>query len=137
YPELLALQQRGGFRSIMAAPLLLGDDPIGVIAVSRLEVRPFTEREIALLETFADQAVIAISNADLFQQLQERNRSLSDALERETATSEILRVISQAPTDLPKVLNAIAETAARLSDSRFTIIQRLEGDYLVTAGLHA
>jgi GAF domain-containing protein/DNA-binding response OmpR family regulator len=120
-----------GFRTIAATPLLRRGEPIGVISVRRAEARPFSPGQIALLETFADQAVIAIENARLFDELQDRNRELTEALEQQTVTSEVLRVISSAPTDLPRVLTAVVEAAARLCEAPDILLQRgsLDGVY--------
>ena len=86
--------RRIGVKTNLSTPLLLGASPVGVIAIRRLKVRPFTAKQIALLKTFADQAAIAIENARLSQQLEARNRDLTEALEQQTATTDILRVIS-------------------------------------------
>src|SRR5207249_4168033 len=117
-------------RTVLATPLLREDAPIGAIHVRRTEVRPFTEKQIALLKTFAAQAVIAIENVRLFQELQVRNRDLTEALEQQTATSEILGVIASSPTDLQPVLNAIVENATRLCDAKDVSIGLVEGGVL-------
>jgi signal transduction histidine kinase len=130
YPESRARQQISGSRTILVTPLLREGVSIGAIMIRRTEVRPFTPAQIKLLETFADQAVIAIENVRLFQELQARNRDLSEALEQQTATSEILRVIASSPTDLQPVLDTVAESAARLCDSQDAQIYRVDGEMM-------
>src|SRR5258705_13397818 len=88
--------------------------PIGAILHRRIDAQPFTDRQVALLQTFADQAVIAIENVRLFTELQVRNRQLTESLAQQTATSEILRVISSSPTDVQPVFDTIVRSAARL-----------------------
>ena len=115
-------------RTNVAVPLLKEDNLIGAIAIHRTEVRPFTDQQIRLLETFADQAVIAIENVRLFKELQIRNRDLTEALEQQTATSEILRVIASSPTDIQPVLNTVAVSSARLCEATDAQIRLIEDD---------
>jgi GAF domain-containing protein len=117
-----------GHRTMLATPLLREGSAIGAIFVRRTEVRPFSERQIALLQTFADQAVIAVENVRLFKELQVRNRDLTVALEQQTATSEILGVISSSPTDIQPVFDTIMRSAVRLSGARFGSISRFDGE---------
>ena len=110
--------------------MLRGNNPIGAITVWHADVGPFTQKHVALLQTFADQAVIAIENARLFQELEARNRDLSEALEQQTATSQILGVIASSPTDIQPVLDVVAENAARLCEATDAVIHRIDGDKL-------
>ena len=110
-------------RTLLAVPLRQKGELIGTLMARRGEVRPFTPTQIKLLETFADQAVIAIENVRLFQELKE-------SLEQQTATSEILGVIASSPTDIQPVLDVVAENAARLCDAKDAVIRRVDGDKL-------
>jgi GAF domain-containing protein len=130
YPEAAPFQERTGSRTFLSAPMLRGGNPIGAINIRRTEVRPFAEKQIKLLETFAAQAVIAIENVRLFQELQARNRDLTEALEQQTATGEILRVIASSPTDIQPVLDTVAANAARLCDASDAVVFRIVGDVL-------
>ena len=117
-----------GMRTNLAVPLLKENNLIGAIAIHRREVRPFTENQIRLLETFADQAVIAIENVRLFKELQARNRDLSEALEQQTATSEVLRVIASSPTELQPVLDTLLANAVKLSGASKGHIRQHAGE---------
>ena len=131
FPEAVSAVERMGGRTILAAPLLREGVAIGVIFIRRTEVRPFTEKQIALLETFAAQAVIAIENVRLFKELQERNAELREALEHQTATAEVLGIISRSPTDVQPVLDAIVESAARVCGIDDVVLRLREGNVMV------
>jgi signal transduction histidine kinase len=121
--EFPGLGVSSGFRSYLSTPLRLQEEFIGELEARRLEVHPFTPAQIKLLETFADQAVIAIENVRLFNELKE-------SLEQQTATSEILGVIASSPTDIQPVLDVVTENAARLCDATDAVIHRIDGDKL-------
>src|SRR5215468_7069063 len=125
-----------GTRTILATPLIREGVSIGAVVVRRQEVRAFSEKHIALLKTFADQAVIAIENVRLFKEIQERNAELHEALEHQTATSEILRVIASSPTDIQPVLDTVAENAAKLCDATDAAISRVDGDLARTVAMY-
>src|SRR5262245_34172753 len=124
-----------GFRSGLAVPMRRNGNVIGAIGVGRVVGGPFSDREIALLQTFADQAVIAIENVRLFKELEGRNRDVTTALDRQTATSEILRVISSSPTDVQPVFDAILRSGVTLCDAVFGAVFRLEGDLVYLVGI--
>jgi GAF domain-containing protein len=118
------------FRSVLSVPMLRDDQAIGTITIYRDVARPFPDVQVELLKTFAEQAVIAIENVRLFTELETRNRALTEALEQQTATSEILRVISQSQTDVQPVFDTIAENALRLCDADFSALFRFDGELI-------
>ena len=120
----------GNFRTILGVPLLREGIPIGLFLLHRAAVRPFTEKQIKLVETFADQAVIAIENVRLFEAEQQRSRELTESLEQQTATSEVLQVISSSPGDVEPVFQAMLENAVRICDATFGNIYRWDGENL-------
>ena len=130
------LAQAVTYRSILAVPMLRDGHPIGTIAVARAQVGLFSTGQIALLQTFADQAVIAIENVRLFEAEQQRTRELSQALEQQTATSEVLQVISSSPGDLEPVFASMLRSAARICDANFGNIFRWDGEVLHLAATY-
>ena len=113
------LQRAIKYRTFMAVPILKDGSAIGVIGCARREVRPFTAGQIGLVKTFADQAVIAIENVRLFDEVQARTGELSEALEQQTATSEVLGVISRSPGQLEPVFQTMLENAVRICEAKF------------------
>ena len=126
----------GPYRTVLAVPLLRQGVPIGAIALTQSNVRPFTEKQIKLVKTFADQAVIAIENTRLFEAEQQRTRELSESLEQQTATSEVLKVISGSPGELGPVFQAMLENAVRLCSAKFGVLALSEGDAFRAVALH-
>src|ERR1019366_5814254 len=117
-------------RTILGVPILKGDNLLGIIMIYRLEVNPFADKQIALVETFADQAAIAIENVRLFQAEQQRTQELTESLEQNTATSEVLQVISSSPGDLEPVFSTMLANAVRICDAKFGNIYRWENQAL-------
>jgi two-component system NtrC family sensor kinase len=132
-------QRIARIQSGLGVPLMREGTPIGVIALWRSRVRPFTDKQIELVTTFADQAVIAIENVRLFDEVQARTRDLSEALEQQTATSEVLRVISSSPGELEPVFQAMLENAVRICEAKFGVMFRFDSDvaYVVAMELRS
>ena len=133
---MLEMQQKAGFRTVLAVPLLREGRPIGVIGLLRSEVRPFTDNQIALVMTFAAQAMIAIENTRLLNDLRQRTNDLTEALERQTATSEVLRVISSSPGDLEPVFRTMLQNAVHICNAKAGNIYRWENDGLQLVASH-
>ena len=130
------MSRRMGHRSIVSVPLLRENESIGAIVLRRIEVQPFSDKQIALLQTFADQAVIAIGNVLLFEQVQAKTRDLTEALTYQTGSSNILRVIASSPTDVKPVLTAIVESACALCEADDALATLRDGDELVFQAQH-
>src|SRR5262249_27206126 len=136
FPEGSENARRLGHRTALAVPLMRDGIAIGTISLRRREAQLFTSRQVALLQTFADQAVIAIENARLLEELQARNAELTESLGQQTATGEILGVIARSPTNLQPVLDTVAESAARLCEAVDAAIFRLDGERLLLVAHH-
>src|SRR5262245_14362382 len=135
YPQSGDLARRFGIRTLLAVPLIHAGEAIGAIAIRRTEVRPFTDRQIGLLKVFADQAVIAIENTRLFEQVQARTSELTEALEQQTATSEVLSIISTSSSELEPVFRTILANATRLCGANFGVLFRYNGNVFQAAAL--
>ena len=135
-PFTVAAVEELGVRTYVAVPMLKESDLVGAISVYRTEVRAFTEKQIALLTSFAAQAVIALENTRLLNELRERTDDLTEALGQQTATSEVLQVISSSPGELEPVFKAMLENATRICDAKFGVLQLLEGDGFRAVALH-
>ncbi|MGB8554691.1 MAG: GAF domain-containing protein, partial [Pseudolabrys sp.] len=135
-PELANRCRSGNVRTTLGVPLLREGTPIGVLLLQRGIVQPFTDKEIELAETFADQAVIAIENVRLFDEVQARTRDLSESLEQQTATSEVLKVISSSPGELEPVFQTILSNATRLCEAKFGTLYRYDGGAFYPVTFH-
>jgi GAF domain-containing protein len=131
-PEYTAHEyaRTGKHRSMLGVPLLRDGEPIGVIGLLRTSVRPYTDKQIELVTTFADQAVIAIENVRLFDEVQTRTRDLTESLEQQTATSEVLKVISSSLNDLKPVFATIGQRAEKLCEAEISVISMVDGDLI-------
>jgi CheY-like chemotaxis protein len=135
--ELAGLRDTVRLRTVLSVPMLRGGRPIGAITAQRWgTTRPFSAKQMALLETFAEQAVIAIENVRLFTELEARNRELTETLEQQTATSEILRVISQSQTNVQPVFDTIVANAVTLCGARMGAAYRFDGELLHLVAHH-
>ena len=132
----IATQTQEAFRSVVSVPMLHKGKAIGAVAVGRPAPGPFPENQVALLKTFADQAIIAIENVRLFRELQARNRELTESLEQQTATSELLKVIGRSTFDLQPVFETLAENAVRLCGAKQSSIFRFDGRLLRVVATH-
>src|SRR3974390_1236870 len=130
HPGPVSLVELAGARTVINVPILKEDELIGAVAICRQEVRPFTDKQIELVQNFAAQAVIAIENTRLLRELRQRTADLTESLEQQTATSEVLGVISSSPGELQPVFNKMLENAVRVCDANFGNVYRWDGEAL-------
>ncbi len=135
-PRPRDLYEDENVRTVLSVPMLREDRLIGVLTTWRREVRPFADKQVTLLQTFADQAVIAVENARLFTELEARNTDLTESLEQQTATADILRVISSSPTDVQPVFETIARSVVRLCQGLYTYLSLFDGEVLTLVAFH-
>jgi class 3 adenylate cyclase len=133
---VVGLADLAGARTVLAVPMLKEGELVGVITIFRQAVFPFTGKQIELVKNFAAQAVIAIENARLLNELRRRTDDLSQALQQQTATSEVLRIISSSPGELKPVFNAMLANATRICEAKIGLLYRSEGDVLRTVAMH-
>ena len=131
-----AVALKGGYRTFLAAPMIREGKPVGVLVLGRKAVAPFSDKQIELVTTFADQAAIAIENVRLFEAEQQRTAELTEALEQQTATAEVLRVVSSSPGELEPVFNAMLENAVRICQANFGILQLYENHAFRVGATH-
>src|SRR6478736_4936536 len=136
FPLGREIAQQYGHRTTLGVPLLVENKAIGCLLVRRTVVEPFAKNQIALLQTFADQAVIAIENARLLGELRQRTDDLSESLEQQTATSEVLGVISSSPGELSPVFNSMLVNATRICGAKFGVLFLTEGDGFRSVAIH-
>ena len=135
-PAVTAVADLGGARSFMIVPMIKENVLIGVIGIYRQEVRPFTDKQVALVQNFADQAVIAIENSRLLNELRQRTDDLTESLEQQTATSEVLKVISSSPGELEPVFKAMLANAMRICGAKFGILLLFDGSAMRVVSMH-
>ena len=135
-PRMVEAVDLAGARSLVMVPMLKEGRLIGAIGVYRQEVRPFTDKQIKLVTNFAAQAVIAIENTRLLNELRQRTNDLTESLEQQTATSDVLRVISSSPTDIQPVLETIGERAEKLCDAEISVVSIVDGELIRLASIH-
>jgi GAF domain-containing protein len=135
-PFVVAAADLAGYRAVLAVPMINDDELVGAIVIHRAEVRPFTDKQIELVQNFAHQAVVAIENARLVNELRQRTDDLTESLEQQTATSEVLRAISTSPGNLQPVFETILANATWLCEAKFGVLFRSDGDALRAVALH-
>src|SRR5262245_45050728 len=135
-PATVAAVELGGVRTVLWVPMLKEDEMIGFLSIYRQIVRPFTDKQIELIKSFAAQAVIAIENTGLLNELRQRTDDLTESLEQQTATSEVLRVISSSPGELEPVFQAMLENATRICEAKFGTLYLYDGDAFRAEAFH-